>query len=246
MRHEEPEAPENHERWLISYADFITLLMVLFVVLYSMSQVDASKYEQLAQSLNIALTGGTGILDYSSPGIISPDDLGSPVNPTPTPADIDMSTSQTELENMEGLQKKLATYFSDNGMVDSVSMSIDERGLVVSLTDTILFDPGRAVIKAEALNELIAVGQALDAQENHIRVEGHTDNVPISTAQFPSNWELSTQRATNVVRILQDNCGLPPTLLRSTGFGEYQPIGDNTTPEGRQSNRRIDIVITSI
>ena len=244
MIHEEPEKPENAERWLISYADFITLLMVFFVVLYAMSQVDASKYEELAQSLNIALAGGTGILD-SNPGVISPDVSGSSEKPLPTPTPAGMVSDQTELRNMENVQEHLETYFGDHGLAQSVSMNIDDRGLVVSLNDTILFDPGKAVIKTGSLSELVAVGQALNTLDNYIRVEGHTDNVPISNAQFPSNWELSAARATTVVRIFIDDADIPPEKLSAVGYGEYKPVADNSTPEGRSQNRRVDIILLS-
>ena len=244
MSHEEPEKPENAERWLISYADFITLLMVFFVVLYSMSQVDASKYEQLAQSLNIAFTGGTGILD-SNPGVISPDNSGTAAKPSPSPAAASESPGQKELQNMEGVQQHLQTYFAGHGLDQSVTMSIDERGLVVSLKDTILFDPGKASIIGNAMGELVAVGQALNTLDNYIRVEGHTDNVPINNAQFASNWELSAVRATTVVRVFANDANISPEKLSAVGYGEYKPVADNTTPEGRSKNRRVDIILMS-
>jgi chemotaxis protein MotB len=241
---EEPEPPENAERWLISYADFITLLMVFFVVLYSMSKVDAGKYEALSQSLNAALAGGTGVLDDVNPGVISPDSGGAMSNPKSTP-DNDGGKAGGELENMEGLEGRLKTYFTEHGLNKSVSMNIDGRGLVISLNDTILFDPGKAAIKNEALAELVAVGQALNTQDNYIRVEGHTDNVPINTAQFASNWELSAARATTVVRFLIDMAGIPPEKLSAVGYGEYKPVADNATFEGRGKNRRVDIILLS-
>ena len=244
MINEEHEAPENHERWLISYADFITLLMVLFVVLYSMSKVDTSKYEQLAQSLNIALSGGTGILDYNNSGVINPD-AGSGL-PTPeTDTESAKNNESSEMQNMESVHEQLRTYFAEHEMNQSVSMKIDERGLVVSLNDTILFDPGKAVIKRESLAGIIAVGEALNTQNNYIRVEGHTDNIPISTAQFASNWELSAARATTVVRLLTDNAHIPPEKLSAVGYGEYKPVADNSTSEGRGKNRRVDIILLS-
>ena len=246
MIHEEPEAPENSERWLISYADFITLLMVFFVVLYSMSQVDAGKYEQLAQSLNMALTGGTGILDNMTPGVISIDNSGSVEKPKPSPANNGLdnaNSNQREFINMENVEKRLNTYFSDHGLDQSVSMKIDERGLVVSLNDTLLFDPGKASLKNEAMSELVAVGEALNTQENYIRVEGHTDNIPINNAQFASNWELSAARATTVVRLLTDTANISPKKLSAVAYGEYKPVADNSTPEGRSQNRRVDIIL---
>lgn len=131
------------------------------------------------------------------------------------------------------------------GIGGYVSIVDQEERLVLRLNSQILFDSGSATLRPEGRNVMIKLGESFHNLDHLVDVQGHTDNVPIRNAQFPSNWELSTQRATNVVRILQDECGVPPSLLRSTGFGEYQPIGDNTTPDGRQSNRRIDIVITA-
>ena len=132
------------------------------------------------------------------------------------------------------------------GIGGYVSIVSQEEQLVLRLNSQVLFDSGRATLRPEGRTVMLALGESFRDLDHMIDVQGHTDNVPIRTNQFPSNWELSTQRATNVVRILQDECGVSPSHLRSTGFGEYQPIGDNSTPEGRQTNRRIDIVITSI
>ncbi|MDR1538721.1 MAG: OmpA family protein [Clostridiales bacterium] len=242
---EEPEPPENHERWLISYADFITLLMVFFVVLYSMSKVDAGKYEELSQSLNSALSGGAGILD-GNPGDISPGNSGILKKPTPTPSESSGSEKDAaESQDMEKIEGQLKTYFDREGFSGSVSMNIDERGLVVSLNDTVLFDLGSSSIKPEARNELIQIGEALNAVDNYIRVEGHTDNLPISTGRYASNWELSAERATNVVRLLIDAAGVSPQKLSAVGYAEYKPVSDNSTSEGRAKNRRVDIILLS-
>jgi len=241
---EEPEKTENHERWLISYADFITLLMVLFVILYSMSQVDAGKYEELAHSLNIALTGGTGIFDFNNSGTVNPD------NGIFTPRFELIDNNGTgdgnkEQIGMEQIKGWLQVYFADHGLDQSVALKIDERGLVVSLHDTFLFDPGKAALKSEYMEEIIAVGKALNTLDNYIRVEGHTDNTPINNSQFASNWELSAARATTVVRILTDKASVSPEKLSAVGYGEYKPIADNSTVEGRGKNRRVNIILLS-
>ncbi|MDR1914924.1 MAG: OmpA family protein [Clostridiales bacterium] len=255
---EEHEPPENHERWLISYADFITLLMVFFVVLYSMSKVDVAKYEQLSQSLNSALSGGISVLDNPPAGMISPDTNGS--GPIVTPGggkegtegeesgreeDTGFSTGISELQDMQTVKKELQTYFAEHNLDASISLSIDERGLVVSLNDTILFDPGSSDLKSTAQNRLTEIGGVLNLLENYIRVEGHTDNVPISSSRYASNWELSALRATTVVRLLTSVAGIPAGKLSAVGYGEYKPIADNSTPEGRSMNRRVDIILLS-
>ena len=146
---------------------------------------------------------------------------------------------------MEAAEDRLRMYFADHGLENHVTTAIDERGLVVSLKDTILFDLGSAEIKIETRNALIIIGQALNDLENHIRVEGHTDNLPIRSARFASNWELSAVRATTVVRLMSDSAGVPPEKLSAVGYGEYKPLESNSTPEGRAANRRVDIILLS-
>jgi chemotaxis protein MotB len=255
---EEPESPENAERWLLSYADFITLLMVFFVVLYAMSQIDANKYETLSHSLNAALSGGTGILDSNS-GVISPDSggdsyhlsLSPPSSSTAeeaanaTEANQHTAADTSEVQSMEKLEGVLKTYFAEHLLENAASMNIDERGLVISLNDTILFDLGSAEIKSDSRRTVVQVGEALNTLDNYIRVEGHTDNLPIKTAQYASNWELSATRATHVVRLLIDQANVPPQKLSAVGYGEYKPVADNVTTEGRGRNRRVDIILLS-
>ncbi|MDR3122070.1 MAG: flagellar motor protein MotB [Clostridiales bacterium] len=163
-------------------------------------------------------------------------------------------TEEEKIQNeiREARQQKLNNFKKDIkeeidrlGIGGYVAIVEEEEQLVLRLNSQILFDSGSARLRPEGRNVMLGLGESFKDLDHLIEVQGHTDTVPIHTSQFPSNWELSTQRATNVVRILQDECGVAPAQLRSTGFGEYQPIGDNTTPEGRQSNRRIDIVVTT-
>jgi len=255
MKHQEPEEKENTERWLITYADFITLLMVFFVVMYAMSQIDVAKYDQLAGSLNLVLTGGSGMLDNQQ-GIIGPNNGAGTSNnganapsagswlttPSPTPT---APVNSAEVQNMEDVANQLKTYFTEQNIENQVSVSLDDRGLVISVSDAILFDLGSADIKPAAEKELVQIGDALTNLDNYIRVEGHTDNLPINTPRFSSNWALSAARATNVLQLLIDQSDIPPEKLSAVGYGEYRPIADNSTPEGRAQNRRVDIVVMS-
>lgn len=262
-RKKEPETEkENSERWLLTYSDLITLLMIFFVVLYSISKVDANKFQAIAESLSKALGGGIpakiDIADNpSGPKIMA---SGTPNNQsnTSTPQNNQTSSSaQTQLsgaqqgqgnayqDNMtiEGIKAKLDKFAADNGIQTRLVSSIEERGLVVSIEDTLLFESGSADITPKAKEILKKISTVLAAAPNFIRVEGHTDNLPIHTSEFPSNWELSVIRATNVVQILATDGGIAPDRLSATGYGEYRPIASNNTDAGRAQNRRVDLII---
>lgn len=230
-----PKAPEkepNPERWMLSYLDFITLLMIFFVILFSMSKIDVAKYEQLAQSLGVAMGGGKRVIQVT-PGI------------SDTMKNLDSSTNsmKTEVQKLTNLKNKVDVYLSKNGLASSVVTEISERGLEISLRDTVLFQSGKADIKPEVRKKLIAIGKILNTLGNLIRIEGHTDNDPIHTSQFPSNWNLSAIRAVNVNELLIDYSGIPPQKISIVGFGEYYPKVPNTTPENKAINRRVNIVI---
>jgi chemotaxis protein MotB len=158
---------------------------------------------------------------------------------------IQMEIIKARQNKLNNFRKQIDEEIDKMGIGGYVSMVDEDEKLVLRLASQILFASGSATLRPEGREVMLNLGNSFKDLDHNVEVQGHTDNVPISTAQFPSNWELSTQRATNVVRILQDECGVLPTRLRSTGFGEYQPISDNATPEGRQNNRRIDIVITT-
>lgn len=150
-----------------------------------------------------------------------------------------------ELDNLKELQTKFQELFINAGMTDVISTSIDSRGLVISLSNSVLFDSGSAKIKSENEDTLNKMAGIINGLDNYIRIEGHTDNHPISTTTYPSNWELSTARASSVVRFFVDKCSVSPEKLVAVGYGEYKPIADNATAEGRSKNRRIDIIVMS-
>ncbi|MCL2773425.1 MAG: OmpA family protein [Oscillospiraceae bacterium] len=263
---------DNTERWLLSYADFITLLMVFFVVMYSMSRVDQIKFYQLAQSLSSAFVGGTGNLQEgtANSNMQIPIDLPTwpatsedntsdttsaaestdstePTAPTePTSMDanaIEQAAQNLEMNNLKKIEEQLADYFIKENLNDAIMLHIDSRGLVISLNAAVLFDSGSAVVKPEMADTLIGVGSIIDKLDNYIRVEGHTDNVPVGVSQYKTNWELSTARATNVVELFINQVGINPLKLVAAGYSEYRPIASNDTSEGRSQNRRVDIII---
>lgn len=225
---------ENSERWLLTYSDLITLLMIFFVIMYAMSNVDVAKYEQMAQSLGVAMGGGSKVFQVT-PGV------------SDTNKNFDSGTNgmKTEKTKLEELKATLDNYLKKNGMSSSVATEISERGLEVSLKDTVLFDSGKADIKPEAKGRLIAIGKIITTLPNLIRIEGHTDNVPIHNSSFASNWELSAIRAVKVNQLLIDYVNIPPTKVTIEGYGEYHPLVPNTTATNKAQNRRVNIVILS-
>lgn len=233
--HEEPH--ENHERWLLSYADFITLLMIFFVVLYSMSNVDKQKYKQLASGLSAAMGGGKGV------NVVS--DNGASTDEQINPVDTNMVTMSEE-QKLEKVKGAIDKYLQENGLSDSVVTSVEERGLVLSFKDSLFFDSGKSDVKAEQTKKLIEIGKMLNQpiiSDSYIRVEGHTDNVPIKTNVYKSNWDLSVIRASNVAQILINQSGIKPERVSAAGYSEYRPKVDNSTESGKSTNRRVDILI---
>jgi chemotaxis protein MotB len=270
---------ENEERWLLTYADMLTLLFALFMVLFSISSVNISKYQVLQQSLKAAfsgsiLPGGRAILQSGSestaahtpataevPSIVpltptptstSSSSTGSASNPAAKPMSSaqlqaalnSMSASVSEQDTFVKLKAKLDAYAKAHGFANNVQTVIDRRGLVVRvLTDNLLYESGSATLQPGADKLLDEVAQLLNLDSSHpITVEGHTDNQPISNAQFPSNWELSTTRATNVVRFLISQ-GVNRYRLGAVGYADLHPIASNATAAGRARNRRVEIVL---
>jgi len=250
----EPEK-DNLERWLLTYSDLITLLMIFFVMMYSMSKVDADKFQAIAESLSIAFGGGTPAqvdigVTPGGPSIIETYPVKSPTEGGENPWGEEKTEGtgnggegNVNIENMtiEAIKQKLDQFALDNNIQARLVTSIEERGLVVSISDTLLFESGSADITPRAREILDKITNVLASAPNYIKVEGHTDNLPINTARFPSNWELSVLRATNVVHIMKEK--IPAQQLSAVGYGEYRPIASNDTEEGRAKNRRVDLVI---
>ncbi len=221
-------------RWLLTYADLITLLMVFFVVLYSMSRVDAEKYRSLKDSLQRSMGGVAASAPANSGGGASPDPnqaggTGPLSNPGGKPP-------------LEELGQQLANSAAAMGFGDRVTIYYGERGLTVSM-GPILFDLGSADLRPDGIKVLDLLADVLNTIPNHVSVEGFTDDLPISTPQFPSNWELSAVRATSVIHYFVKTRGMPPGRFFAVGYGEYRPSVPNVSDENRARNRRVDIVI---
>jgi chemotaxis protein MotB len=239
MRKKAPEKEGNTERYLLTYSDLITLLMIFFVVMYSMSNIDKTKYQQVAQSLNKALGNGGG----GGNSIIAPSSTGTGTSSSDTLPPVD--TTLVEESQMQDLKTQIDNYLNSNNLKGSVSATIQEKGLVISINDTLFFDTGKAEIRPESVGKLIAIGKMLNQINNYIMVEGHTDNVPITGGKFADNWELSVIRATNVVKLLINQSGIPQAKIYPSGYADNRPVADNSTEAGRAKNRRVDIIILS-
>jgi chemotaxis protein MotB len=261
---------ESEERWLLTYADMITLLMALFMVLFSISSVNISKYQTLQKSLKAAFSGA--IL----PGGKDVARQGSTANASQTPASVELqaiepvasegsaslqnstahgstgaaaaaarqTAAQRQAAEFQRIKEQLEAYARAHGFAKSVTATIEARGLVIRvLTDDLLFASGHATLEAKAGGLLGEIAALLNVDQSHpISVEGNTDNVPIHSALFPSNWELSTARASTVVRFLIAH-GVGANRLTASGNAEQRPYDANTTAVGRARNRRVEIVM---
>jgi chemotaxis protein MotB len=262
------EETVSHERWLISYADFITLLFAFFVVMYSISQVNEGKYKVLSETLSeVFSTTDQGIVEENSPERkIDPFQIGELAKSNPrqiiklasTSVDEDEGKSKIDIdsESEDKIEKthELAAEFSQiseqlegafGDLVRNKLLTVrgNEEWLEVELKSSLLFGNGDASLDVPALELLGSIAEILKGQSNPIKVEGFTDNRPIRTPLFPSNWELSTARASAVVQLFVEE-GMTPSRFAVIGYGEHQPIADNDTEEGRSANRRVVLMIS--
>jgi chemotaxis protein MotB len=213
-------------RWLLTYADMITLLLALFIILFSISTINKVKLQRLVHDLG----GGFNAED----AINNPPNGGQTGNSTGNGGDADLAK----------IQKQINAYIQKKQLETKVQTKIDKRGLVITLlTDKALYDSGSAELRPETRRILDQVDVALKKNTSEIRVEGNTDNVPITTSAYPTNWELSTARAVGVTRYLVEKGGLAPTRISASGYAEFRPTHKNLVEADRQFNRRVDIVI---
>jgi chemotaxis protein MotB len=249
------------ERWLLTYADMITLLLALFIVLWSISSVNISKFDDLKTALHQAFSGKVvnGNVSILSGGSSLLQPQGTPV-PTVQPmpsaptipnikasirASISSALEKQDIENLARMKQNIDAYAKAHGLSGQLRTSVDQRGLVIHvLTDQLLFAPGQAMLEPQAAPLLDHVAQllTLGGLANPVRVEGNTDNVPIKTPQFRSNWELSAARASAVLEFLLGR-GVQERRLSLAGYADQDPIASNSTAAGRGRNRRVDIVI---
>ncbi|GAA5787357.1 flagellar motor protein MotD [Chitiniphilus shinanonensis] len=243
-RRKRPEEHENHERWLVSYADFITLLFAFFVVMYAISSVNEGKYRVLSDSLITAFRNdpaaqvATIRVDQAQgqpKRIVQPlkSQTGSP---TPSPA------LEEETRRMRGMAGSLRTTLGPLINQGKVRVTQSKRGIAVEIADSVLFQTAKADLQPQSVAALTAVARLVSQTDNLIQVEGHTDNQPINSLQYPSNWELSAARAASVVRLFADE-NVAPQRMVAIGYGEYRPVESNDSDAGRARNRRVTLNI---
>jgi len=255
-RGRKPTGHANHERWLVSYADFITLLFAFFVVLYASSQVDKRKVGKLAMAIQVAFQE-MGVFQASTTQVpISPEspmpfDRVQAIENVQRTASLGRIASRPdgllgaggENGDLAQLEAELQTALAGEIKRKEIAMRREPDGLVISLREVGFFESGSAQMKSESQLAFDRIATMLRQRDYRLRIEGHTDDVPIHTARFSSNWELSTARATEIVRLLVVRNGFAPDRLSAAGYAEYHPIAVNDTAEGRGMNRRVDVVI---
>ena len=264
-RKKKPEEHISHERWLVSYADFITLLFAFFTTMYAISTVDAQKMGKMVMSMRASFDSpmfppGSDRLPLSqgsgAEGAKPKQNLVQPIR-VPKEARVRDAALQS-LKDLKGggesmnsggglslgkLKRNIEALVGSEALKGRVQTRMDGRGLIISLGEGGFFDSGSDMIKPAGLALLDTIATSLVSVGNQIRVEGHTDNVPIRNSKFPSNWELSTARATAIVAYVIEKFGFEPIRLSAAGYAEYRPVATNDTHEGRARNRRVDIVV---
>jgi chemotaxis protein MotB len=240
-----PRSRVGHDRWLVSYADFITLMFAFFVVLYAFARADQRKQVQVAQAIDAAFKSlGAFAKDAPPPaGTGGPSDTekaGSISNPV----NVEELTAPAQVrQGLEKLQSELTQTLSSQIASHAISLEMGRDGLVISLREAGFFDSGSATPKAEAMPTLRQLATKLGSEPYDLRVEGHTDNVPIHNAEFDSNWELSSARATRMARLFLEMKAIAPERISAAGYAEFHPVANNSTAEGRAENRRVDLVV---
>lgn len=257
MRRRKKKHDDEHmdESWLIPYADLLTLLLALFIVLYASSSVDAQKFRELSQVFSEIFTGGTGMMEYPSP--VAPQQSSDQVSKQAASSmdeeekekelskeELDKQAFMKDQEELKEIQEKINQYIKTNNLEIQFDTKLTDEGLLLTIRDNVLFASGSAIVQGSDLSVAGELSALLEMNPpRNIIISGHTDNVPISNAEYDSNWELSVMRAVNFMKIILDNPKLDPQWFSAKGFGEFEPIADNATAEGRGQNRRVEVLI---
>ncbi|CAM4396339.1 OmpA/MotB family protein [Saccharibacillus endophyticus] len=256
-RRAKKEGPSHQqERWLITYADLLTLLLIFFVIMYGVSSVDSEKYAAVSSSLQTTFQAGNNILDggpkitgengQQLPGSEGDDegqaaeDPNEPAQEEPTERELQFREQERQLASF---LQTINSYIADNGLEDQIFVADKPQGISITLSDRFLFDVGRADLKSGASGILDRLSSLFGTVDATISIEGHTDNQPITGGRYADNWELSGDRALSVLRYFIDVRGLDASQFQYAGYADTRPVGDNSTAQGRQQNRRVEITV---
>ncbi|MDR1020547.1 MAG: OmpA family protein [Synergistaceae bacterium] len=253
-RKEEPHEEHADESWLIPYSDLMTLLLALFIVLFASSTIEEEKFRAIMSALasSFGVSEGSSVIEMFPESNIIPMDPDVPL-PQPPQEDSDEGDDKGDggmFENqMDNLYSSLERYVSDNSLEGTIGLEFNGENVLITLKSDIWFQSGRADVTSNMVSQAHTLSALLKDNQDaahplEIIVTGHTDNVPIRTSRYPSNWYLSMERAFNFLAVLLENEGLNPGSFSARGYGEFQPIADNDTPEGRQLNRRVELMVS--
>ncbi|MGE5620318.1 MAG: OmpA family protein [Sphingomonadaceae bacterium] len=226
---------DNAERWLLTYSDMITLLLAFFVIMYGISSADAKKFTRFSEAMKRAFN--VGVLEGSPSASVLEQTVGIS---TEAGDSEDLSAASSTLETVFG---EMGSILEDELLADKVSIGLRQEGVAISVSGNLLFASGRADLRPDSLRVLQAVARALARLPNQVRIEGHTDDIPPSGTEYPSNWELSGARAVAVVRYLTEIEGIDPSRLSAAAYAQFQPVSANDSPRSRAKNRRSEILI---
>ncbi|MFE4707207.1 flagellar motor protein MotB [Peribacillus simplex] len=241
-RRKKKQRHEEHidESWLVPYADILTLLLALFIVLFASSSVDAIRFQQLSNVFNQVFTSGTGFMDFPSD---SPSN--EPTSPEQRTGAEDLEKlGKNEQEELMEVQERVNAYIQKNDLTDKLGTNLTDEGMLISIRENVLFESGVAEVRRENRKIAKEIPELLvmDLPRNII-VSGHTDNIPIKNYQYESNWDLSVMRSVNFMKLLLENKELDPEMFSAKGHGEFKPVASNETKKGRAKNRRVEILI---
>lgn len=234
------EDHEEHidESWLIPYADLLTLLLALFIVLFASSSVDATKFKQISDSFNTIFNGGTGVMNYPTETIPEENTKGSSKEKDKK------GNGETTKKDLQEVKAKVDQYIQKSNLQGSLKTQLTDEGLLITITNDVLFDSGSAIVRTSERSIATQIAKLLNSNPPlSIIISGHTDNIPINNDLFQDNWDLSVTRAVNFMKIMLENKNLKPQSFSAKGYGEYKPIASNNTHKGRAKNRRVEILV---
>ncbi len=235
--------PQDPNRWMLTYSDMVTLLLVFFILLFAMSTIDVTKFKRIMSSIQLSFMGQTAILD-GHPELEELEEMETvPEGETIRVTEAERLVLEKMREAHQVLER-IGDFLTEAGIKQDVELRVEDRGVVMELPDNIFFEIGQAELRPEAISVVDLLADLFRDLNNFIIIEGHTCDLPIQTERYPSNWELSVGRAVAVTRFLVEKRGIEPSRLIATGYGEYQPLYPNDSEENRAANRRVTVVVS--